>query len=568
MCHWRTAKNLMSEMNLSLQALNIQGLTMDSRRVKPNDLFFAVPGLTVDGRDYIPQAIQQGAIGILKEKEVEAQRKETQKKTAFETTEAAHQAIQALISAILAARVSSVPAIPTLEVPHLRDLIGPIAAHYFAEPSKTLPVIGITGTTGKTSTVHFIAQLLKACQISCGIMGSLGNGYLRNLKQIENTKEAHCTTMDAISIQNRLANFKKEGAAAVAMEVTSHALTQGRVAGIEFESTIFTNLSRDHIDDYHLTMEHYWAAKKSLFTQYPAKQSIINLDDTHGQILFKELKESKLKHLKERQIYGYTIETSKAKPPKIPAIFQDHYLIARDVVSDNAGIRAEIETPWGNGHLQCTIIGQFNLSNILAAIAVLCCRGIPLEQVLTAAQQLQTVPGRMMRFGGKTNGNTIKANGQTNGHADDKIQPLVIVDYAHKPEALQHVLQTVRQTLNRGRVWCVFGCGGDRDRGKRPIMTQVACQLSDYVIVTQDNVRTEDTDQIFADMMRGITQHDAEKITIEPNRRKAIFSTILQAQPEDIIVVAGKGHENYQIIGNKEIYFSDEEEVLKALNER
>lgn len=518
---------------------------MDSRRVKPNDLFFAIPGLTVDGRDYIPQAIQQGAAIVLKE--IEGTIEETEK------TKVTDEVFAAIVRDLSSATTE----VPTIEVPNLRQLIGPLASRYFGEPSKTLQVIGITGTNGKTSTTHFIAQILANCQLPCGIMGSLGNGHLGKLNLIDNPREAHCTTMDAIGIQEYLANFKKEGTKTVAMEVTSHALTQGRVTGIQFDTTVFTNLSRDHIDDYHNNMNNYWAAKKSLFTNYHAKNSIINLDNEYGQTLFKELKAK----FPERNVLGFMSNTSKDFYNNLSKDFSqnlnNHFdlksccLIVREFTLDSAGIRATIDTPWGRAALQCALLGQFNLSNILAALAVVCSHGIPLQQAITAIHSLQTVPGRMMRFGGEAG------------------LPLVVVDYAHKPEALQQVLIAVKQhAINNGRLWCVFGCGGDRDRGKRPLMTQIACQYSDTVIATQDNLRTEDPKQIFADMMKDITSQDAKKVVIEMDRSKAIFQAILQAKPEDIIVVAGKGHENYQIVGAKEIYFSDEDEVLKALNSR
>lgn len=502
-----------------MSEINIKGLTMDSRRVKPGDLFIAIQGLTVDGREFIEDALQKGAAAVLVEDGKDIIKKRHQSENAHPTS-------------------------PIIPIPNLRNLIGPIAARFYAEPSKYIPVIGVTGTNGKTSTTHFIAQILSHYQMACPIMGTLGFGFLDNLKPSINPREMHCTTQDAIATQETLANLQSQGAKAIAMEVTSHSLKQGRVEGIVFNTAIWTNLTRDHLE-YHAYIEDYVAAKKSLFTHFQPKVNIINWDDEYGCQLIEELYHSN----PNKQIIGFSLK--KINNPKIPMI------TAENLQLDNQGIQAWIKSPWGEGPLRCPLLGRFNLSNVLAAIAAVCVQGIPLSQVLEFMPHLQPVPGRMMRFGGS------------------KGLPLVIVDYAHTPDALTQVLTAVRSHC-RGQLWCVFGCGGDRDRGKRPLMMQAAKELSDKVIITQDNPRSEDPEQIIADITQNLEQHleinhDLEKnhdISIEPDRSLAIALAIKAAGPEDVVVIAGKGHESVQIIGTQKRPFSDQAEVLKALERR
>lgn len=517
--------------------MSIKGLTMDSRRVKPGDLFIAVQGLTVDGRAFIEEALQKGATAVLVEEGEEALKH-------------AHPPYQQPLQNGSFTHPLTRPIIP---IPNLRNLIGPIAARFYAEPSKHIPVIGVTGTNGKTSTTHFIAQILSHYQTPCPIMGTLGFGFLDHLKSSRNPREMHCTTQDAIATQETLADLRQQGAKAVAMEVTSHSLSQGRVEGIVFNTAIWTNLTRDHLE-YHGRLEDYWAAKKSLFTHFQPKVNIINLDDEYGCQLIEELYHSD----PNKQIIGFTVEPGQSqnhpKAQRGSKIASEKNLNAKiavisaeQVQLDNQGIHAWINSPWGEGPLQCPLLGRFNLSNLLAAIAAVCVQGIPLSQVLKFIPHLLPVPGRMMRFGGNAG------------------LPLVIVDYAHTPDALTQVLTAIRSHC-RGQLWCVFGCGGDRDRGKRPIMMQAAKTLSDKVIITQDNPRNEDPKQIIAD----ITQHLEKNhdIPIELDRSLAIAKAIAVAGAEDVVVIAGKGHENVQIIGAEKLPFSDQTEVLKALERR
>lgn len=493
--------------------LTIKNLTADSRQVKPGDLFIAVPGLTVDGRQYINEAIEKGASAICYELDAKLNSSKN--------------------SQINVAK----PNIPIIPIPNLKGLVGPMAARFFDNPSEQISVIGITGTNGKTSVSHFIAQILSQSSIPCGVIGTLGTGFPGNLDPTYNTSQ------DAISFQKSLANAIKNGAKAMAIEATSHALTQNRVTGINFHTTIFTNLTRDHLD-YHGDMKAYANAKQTLFSDFNPLANIINLEDEFGGQLWTN------KNLnKNQQWIGYTthpeIHHSQILSGSNAENLKRSFITTHELVLNESGISALIQTPWGNGKLQCALLGRFNLSNILAALAAACLQGIPLEVVLKQIQSLKTVPGRMMRFGGNAN------------------KPLVVVDYAHTPDALAKVLEALRAHC-QGKLCCVFGCGGDRDRGKRPLMTAVVETLSDVFYLTQDNPRTEDPKQIFSDMIKGLK--NPNHFNIEPDRKKAIFTAIQAADYQDIVLIAGKGHEDTQIIGNDKLPFSDPLLVEEALN--
>lgn len=482
-----------------LEQLNqyaISGVSQDSRLVKSGDLFFALQGETVDGRAYIEQAIEKGVRVIL-------------------------------VECLPKAKTYSVPII---EVPDLKNKVGEIAAHFLSNASRKLPVIGVTGTNGKTSCVHFIAQLLKHCGKQCGIIGTLGVGFLEDLT------DHQCTTPDAVKTQMLLKTFCEQAADAVAMEVTSHALVQGRVNGVQFQTAIFTNLTRDHLD-YHLDMDHYFAAKETLFTELKPASAVINLEDAYGRQLM-----SNLIQRGNTNCIGYTTEVLD------PRFREDDKIVYIESLElKETGFQGIVKTPWGEGVLDCHLLGRFNLSNILAALTALCLQGIPLSQLLAILPQVQTVPGRMMRLGG--------VNGE----------PLVVIDYAHTPDALFQLLTALRPYC-RGQLWCVFGCGGDRDRGKRPQMAEIAERISDKVILTQDNSRTESPLIIIQEIMTGFKKPN--KIHLEMDRKQAIQFAIKGASAGDVVVIAGKGHENYQIFGQEKRPFSDMLEAKAALQEK
>lgn len=502
--------------NVALQNLYIKNLCLDSRQVKPGDLFIALKGLLSDGRDYIPAAIEKGAVAVLVEEDLP-------KNLPFN--------------------------IPLIPYSNLRETVGHIADRFFASPSDFLHVIGITGTNGKTSCAHFIAQLMTFLNTPCGVMGTLGAGFIGDLKDFS------YTTPDPICTQAELAKLRDQGAKTVAMEVTSHALTQGRVNGVNFYAAIFTNLTRDHLD-YHNSMEEYWQAKKCLFNAFDPKYQIINLDDPYGRILWEENHQKSHTHL-----IGYTTEEISANTKErametssngigiseaIEHSGSQNIIRTQHVMLNSEGMSATLHTPWGSGELRCNLLGRFNLSNILAAIAALAVQGFLLSDILKVIPKLTAAKGRMTRL------------------LDTK-DPLVVVDFAHTPDALKQVLLALKPHCE-GALWCVFGCGGDRDPGKRPMMAHIAETYSDKVVVTQDNPRTENPDQILKDILHGF--QDLNKVKVEADRAKAIAYALENAGTGDLVVIAGKGHEQFQIVGTEKIPFDEENVARLAYQKR
>lgn len=475
---------------------NITGICNDSRHVKPGNLFLACIGAQYDGREYINDAIAQGAVAVLAEAD-----------TTSATAITIHE--------------NSGKIIPLFNIKNLNYFVGQIASRFYENPSLDMVMIGITGTNGKTSCSQFIARCLQAAGLPCGVIGTLGSGFPDHLQT------NLLTTPDAVELQAQLAKLKQQNAKAVAMEVSSHSLAQQRVNGIKFDIAIFTNLTRDHLD-YHGDMQHYLQAKQLLFKTPSLRYAIINLDDPYAQEFIKIIPANVA-------IYGYTTQAATANIPVVRAI---------DMKLQPQGFSANIATPWGNGVLQSKLLGRFNLSNLLAVIAALSLLEIPFEKSLQFITELPTVPGRMQVFGGQK-------------------QPTVIVDYAHTPDALQQALTALREHC-KGKLWCVFGCGGDRDRGKRALMAQVAERFSDQVIVTEDNPRTENSQQIIADIVQGLLCPWAAEIIAD--RHDAIAYAVQHAQTEDMILIAGKGHEPYQIIGTEKLPFSDAHEVQLQLS--
>lgn len=462
----------------------VRELTLDSRKVRPGDLFLAVPGTQQDGRVHIADAIARGAAAVAYE---------------AEGAPAMHAE-----SAVL------------VPVKGLVGQLSAIAGRFYGAPSRGLHLVGITGTNGKTSVSQLLAQALDRLGQPCGIVGTLGNGFHGALEQSKHT------TPDPVGVQATLATLKQAGARAVAMEVSSHGLHQGRVAALEFDVAVFTNLSRDHLD-YHGSMEAYGAAKAQLFAWLNLRCRVINLDDAFGRELAAQAHESRL--------IGYSLERPEA------------YLYCRDARFDDHGVRAHLVTPRGEGVLRSNLLGRFNLSNLLAVVGALLGMDYALDEILKVLPHLQGPAGRMQRLGG-----------------GDK--PLVVVDYAHTPDALEKVLEAMRPHVE-GRLLCLFGCGGDRDRGKRPLMAAVAERLADEVWVTDDNPRTEEPAQIIEDIRAGFSA--PENVQFIHGRGDAIARLIAQAAASDVLVLAGKGHEDYQEVMGVRQPFSDLVEANKAL---
>jgi UDP-N-acetylmuramoyl-L-alanyl-D-glutamate--2,6-diaminopimelate ligase len=409
--------------------------------------------------------------------------------------------------------------VPTENIP---KVCAQLAATFYNHPAQQMKLVGVTGTNGKTTTTHLIEFLLSRLQRSTALFGTLyarWPGY--------NHIAAH-TTPFAVELQEQLAEAAKAGCDYAVMEVSSHALAQSRVYACPFEVAVFTNLTQDHLD-YHQDLDDYFAAKALLFSpDYLTGRAIINADDPYGQLLVKGLKAS--------PVWTYSTQHSNAD------------LWTSDLSYASDGVSGLLHTPLGDAPFRSPLVGQFNLANLLAAVGAALHLGMDLEQITQALPEFLGVPGRME---------------QVQISPDQDIS--VIVDYAHTPDSLENLLKAARPFIS-GRMICVFGCGGDRDRTKRPKMGAIAAELSDLPIVTSDNPRTEDPERILQDILAGIAPETNP--TVICDRAEAIRTAILQAQPGDGVLIAGKGHEDYQILGTEKVHFDDREQARAALEAR
>jgi UDP-N-acetylmuramoyl-L-alanyl-D-glutamate--2,6-diaminopimelate ligase len=481
-----------------------RGMSADSRRLRAGDVFLAYPGTAHDGRAHIAAAIAAGVVAVLWEPEGHV----------WNAGEGEHQ-------------------VANLPVANLKEHAAGIAAAWYGNPSQHLWMTGITGTNGKTSVSHWLSAAATLLGRKTAAIGTIGNGFPGEMLRATSsapTAPSH-TTPDAVSLQGLLAEYRAAGAHGVAMEVSSHGLDQGRVAAVAFDVAVLTNLTQDHLD-YHGDMASYAAAKARLFTWPGLKWAVLNGDDELGASLEQQLRGGATRVLS----YG----------------LHGGALCAQRVHADRNGLRMEIVSPWGMGELSSPLLGEFNAYNLLAALGALLAGGVPLGDALAALEKVEAVPGRMQRVGGPFTGRT---------GAED--EPTVIVDFAHTPDALEKVLAALRP-LTRGRLICVFGCGGGRDTGKRPLMGAAVAARADAAIVTSDNPRHEDPANIIADILAGMPPGQDAIV----DRRAAIRKAIRSAAPEDIVVLAGKGHEPYQEINGVRTPFSDMEEAQKALSER
>ncbi|MGZ8256946.1 MAG: UDP-N-acetylmuramoyl-L-alanyl-D-glutamate--2,6-diaminopimelate ligase [Gallionella sp.] len=482
-----------------LLALNlpIQHLVADSRAVKQGDTFLAYPGDLNDGRKFIAQAIAQGANAVLFE-------------AADFVWDAAHT-------------------IPHLAVKNLREQAGELADAIYAHATQKLWMVGVTGTNGKTSTTHWIAQGLSDAGKRCALIGTLGNGFPEALHATANT------TPEAIYVHKLCADFVSQGALAVAMEVSSHALDQGRVNGVHFDVALLTNVSRDHLD-YHGDMASYAATKRKFFEVASLQSVVLNLDDAQAVCWAEELVAA------GKNVVGYGLTDAAlqhAARLKIRMVYGNLNAV------NAQGLQLDIHSSWGAAQLSSALVGRFNAENLLGVLAVLLVSKIALSAAIASLSRVQAVAGRMQRLGGAG-------------------VPSVIVDYAHTPDALEKVLHTLREMSNAtaGKLICVFGCGGNRDVGKRPLMGAIAEDLADRCIVTSDNPRNENPAEIIAEIIAGMSAH---KHKVMLRRDTAIVHAIAHAQPCDIVLIAGKGHEDYQEISGVRHEFSDVKIAQRAL---
>jgi len=464
----------------------INGMQLDSRRVRPGDLFLALPGEQHDGRQFIEQAVANGAAAVVAE-------------------------------APVAGFVDAIP-VPLVELPELRFSAGLLAARFYRNPSHAMHVVGITGTNGKTTTSRIIAQLIRALGKPCGVIGTLGATLQDDVSAADNT------TPDPLALQRQLALWLAQDVFVVSMEVSSHALEQGRVNGVEFATAVYTNLSHDHLD-YHGSMDAYARAKLRLFANESLRHAVINADDQFSSQVRSAVAPG-------AQVLTYSISGA-----------------AADIRVENArfhaeGVRGELYSPWGMAEFFSPLPGDFNLANLAAAVAALVLAGEDLLAVVEAVAHLRPVPGRMQAIP-----NTLDLQ--------------VIVDYAHTPHALEQVLKAIRPHVS-GSLTTVFGCGGDRDREKRQVMGRIACAHSDRVVVTSDNPRSEEPMQIMRDIEAGCSG----QYTLVADRAQAIAEAVADACAGDCVLIAGKGHEDYQLVDGARLHFSDEAQARAALARR
>lgn len=465
----------------------ISGLVMDSRRIEPGDAFVAIAGFGTHGLAFAEQAEEKCASAIL-----------------FDASKpsAEYPAPAAAIG-----------------VPDLRARMGGMADHFHGEPSAAMTTIGVTGTSGKTSTVQLLAQALELRGVRSGTIGTLGAGLYGDVQP------TGFTTPLVLQTHALLAELRDAGARAVAMEVSSHALDQGRVDAVHFAIGVFTNLTRDHLD-YHGDMEAYGAAKAKLFAWPGLRAAVVNLDDDYGRRLYASLPPT---------LQGIGVSARGAADAEIRAT---------GVVLDVSGMTFDLHIGGDTHRVHSPLLGRFNVDNLLVVAGVLQSMGEGVDAIVDALQKLQPIPGRMNRLGGHDG------------------LPLVVVDYSHKPDPLEQALQSLRGHL-RGRLTCVFGCGGERDAGKRPQMAAIAERLADRVVVTDDNPRGEDGDAIVADILRGFEKSEA--VVVQRDRAAAIARAVGEAGPDDIVLIAGKGHETYQEVAGVKHPFDDGVQARRAL---
>ena len=475
----------------------VSGLTQDSRSVRQGDAFVALHGARTHGMAFAPMALERGAVAVL------AEASDSKQISSFPRSRGK------VPEGRMGASIEGDASKDVVWIDNLRTQLGEIAARFFDRPSEAMTLIGVTGTNGKTSTVQLLAQAFTRLGHRSATIGTLGAGLHGALAAGERT------TPDVISVHALLAQFREAGATHVAMEVSSHALSQGRVDAVAFDVAVFTNLTRDHLD-YHGTMEAYGAAKAKLFAWPGLSAAVINADDAFGCELAANLPSSVQK-------LRYAVGNGEAE------------LRASDVRTHADGLDFHLRTPWGSGPVRSRLLGRFNVANLLAVAGALGALRLPFEQIRGVLETLEPVTGRMNRLGGG-------------------ICPLVVIDYAHTPDALQQALTTLRAHCE-GKLICVFGAGGERDAGKRPQMGAIAEASADVCIVTDDNPRGEDGDAIVTGILSGFAQPQCARVMRD--RARAIELALQDARPGDVVLIAGKGHEAYQESGGVKRPFDD-----------
>ncbi|MCR3754721.1 MAG: UDP-N-acetylmuramoyl-L-alanyl-D-glutamate--2, 6-diaminopimelate ligase [Candidatus Westeberhardia cardiocondylae] len=477
----------------------LNNIVSDNRNAMGQDLLVTLPGNITNGRYYIFQAIQQNISAIITEKK---------KKNG---------------------NIEIFNNIPIIYFPSITKNLSKLAGRFYKNPSHSLHLTGITGTNGKTTISHLLSQWATLLGTKSAIMGTIGNGIINH--HIYPTKN---TTDSAIHIQKFLYKIKKLGINFVSLEISSHALAQYRVENLFFQVAIFTNLSHEHLD-YHKNMLHYEQTKWKLFSKLKVKKYIINANDKIGQKWLLKLQSKKHQNI--------TTAVSSHYIPSFFSIWKGKWLYAHNIQYYSNKTCIFFKSSWGNATIYSPLLGKYNVDNILLIISTLLEYKYSLSQLIHTVNKLKPIPGRMETF-------------------NIQNKPKIIIDYAHNPRALKETLQNLRYHCT-GKIWCIFGCGGNRDKYKRSIMGNISEKYSDNVIITDDNPRNETPKKIIQEIIHGI--HNTKKIQIIHNRKKAIEKTIQSASPNDLILIAGKGHETYQIIGNKYQPYSDSNTVKKLL---
>ena len=485
----------------SCQGITINALVQDNRKARNGNLFIAYQGFNTHGLLYAQDAVAKGASVVLWDGDLENR----------------NEILDSISNKVLCVHCED-----------LKNKVGPIASRYYEQPSLSMNTIGVTGTDGKTSVAHFLAQCLDAHDVHCGVMGTLGNGFINDLHP------TGLTTVDALHIQKMLFDIQQAGAKHVVMEVSSHGLDQGRVNGIAFTTAVFTNIAADHLD-YHGTLDNYAAAKKRLFCTPGLGTAVINLDDEYGRSLAKEVREHVC-------VWGYSLNADVTAYKE----YADYFVNALEIKPFERGCHLLVETPGGSAEFDIPLIGRFNVANALAVLSTLLVSRLTFDDAVNSLAAVRPVDGRVEIIS-----------------EDDK--PVVVVDYAHTEQGLKAVCQSVRDHFS-GEMWCVFGCGGDRDRSKRALMAKVAEQYADKIIVTTDNPRHEDPQKIVDEIMAGFSS--VENVEAVLDRRQAIDIAIANAQPGDVVLLAGKGHETSQIVGDVHIAFDDRRVAREFLSAR
>ncbi|NEX64510.1 UDP-N-acetylmuramoyl-L-alanyl-D-glutamate--2,6-diaminopimelate ligase [Noviherbaspirillum galbum] len=482
------------------------GLSSDSRAIRPGDVFFAFPGDAADGRRFIENAIEAGAKAVVFDEDGFDWRAEWP--------------------------------LPHLAVSGLKALSGPVANAWYGRPDAAMFSVAVTGTNGKTSCSQWVAKAISQLGENAAVIGTLGTALYRKGAHA-GFSETGYTTPDAIVLQRRLAGLRDAGARAVAIEASSIGIAQGRMDGMHVDVAVFTNLTRDHLD-YHGDMAAYEAAKRRLFDWPGLQAAVVNLDDDAGMRLVKYIQST---HPQVRLI-GYTLQERQLEGGKL--------LRAADIRSAQGGTSFRIEGNFGSGQVKTKLVGNFNVSNVLAVLGALMAKGADFKSAIDALESLAAVPGRMQQLGGQE-------------------APLIVIDYAHTPDALEKTLSTLREVAKQraGELWCLFGCGGDRDPGKRPQMGK-ASELADRIVATSDNPRSEEPAVILEQIVQGIAveKRGAEVLQVIEDRATAILWAVRHAAKNDVVLLAGKGHEPYQEIKGKKLPFLDADHAALALAAR